>query len=181
MKQEDIPNMERFAEIGFNLKDVPYEDGPDWKLYFLCGGNQVRVSGDILQLNKYLDIAQGLCPSLGPNRIDPEKFVYTRQQKSINNFIFLRATPCTPTGKPSKYPLVVYFNHQMLSMVESNNDQVFGEMQYLQTGSIGAAKIIQWYRGSLKIVALGIKNNELMISSIESSENGRRIKLWSWR
>ncbi|MFA6253489.1 MAG: hypothetical protein WC687_04460 [Patescibacteria group bacterium] len=178
MKTEDIPNMEQFLEIGFTFKGIPYEDNPDGKLYLLYDGNREKAESDILTLNKYMDIAQERCSSIGPNRIEPSKFSYARKTNELNNFIFFKVKPYTPTGKPSKYPLVLYFNQEMLPMGDANNDQVFGEIQYLKNSSIGAVKIIQWYKGSLKIITLAQKNNELVVSSIEASEKGERIRLY---
>lgn len=178
MKREDIPGMELYPDMGFTFKDIPYEDSPDWKYYLLCGSNRLKAGTDILKLNGYMDIAQKFCPSIGPNRIVAEKFVYSRQRNDLNNFIFLRATPFTPTGKPSKFPLILYFNHQMLPIATENTDQVFGEIQYLKNGVIGAAKIIQWYAGRLKIISLAQKDNELVVTSVEASENGVRTKIY---
>lgn len=83
-------------------------------------------------------------------------------------------TPFTKTKRPSKYPLSVRYSY-----AQSNNDTpaVFGNIYYLQNGTIGKAEEIFWIKQHEGyVINLGQTKGELVLKNIEhlTPLNGER-------
>lgn len=75
-------------------------------------------------------------------------------------------TPFTKTGRKSKYPLTLHFehiNHEKLCPQK----EYFGEIEYLQNGRIGSARIVYWENKICVVVYLLTLKNSLVVNKIE--------------
>ena len=135
-----------------------------------------NITKDVLQINDYLLQAMTLVkifPNLQISANDIEfKFdkVLPDEPTEFCTFIY---TPNTPTGKASKYPLKLGFYCR-----RTNNIQ--GEIEYLQNGEIGKARIIIWHKGTLYLVHILDKKGIKAITKIETTnKNGERITIYN--
>jgi len=135
-----------------------------------------NITKDVLQINDYLLQAMTLVkifPNLQISANDIEfKFdkVLPDEPTEFCTFIY---TPNTPTGKVSKYPLKLGFYCR-----RTNNIQ--GEIEYLQNGEIGKARIIIWHKGTLYLVHILDKKGIKAITKIETTnKNGERITIYN--
>ncbi len=135
-----------------------------------------NITNDILQLNDYLLQATALVkivPNLQINANDIEfRFDKVLPDEPIEFCTFIY-TPDTPTGKASKYPLKLGFYCKRTSNIQ-------GEIEYLQNGEIGKARIIIWYKGTLYLVHILDKKGIKAITKIETTnKNGERITIYN--
>ena len=139
--------------------------------------NQPTVLKDIEYVNTFIVQAIPLAKLAFNYKIPIDKISFVTQ--TINTpvdsctqyYTFFECAPYTPTGKNSKYPLILHFATEKAYDLETN-EKCTGEIYYLQNGSIGKARLICWIQSYLCVVNLGIIKNNLEIKSVETSNNG---------
>ena len=152
-----------------------------------------NITKDVLQLNDYLLQAKSLVtafPNIQINATDIEfRFDKVLPDESTEFCTFVY-TPNTPTGKASKYPLKLGFyckrTSQQREVRKGNTIQIIGadgiqgEIEYLQNGEIGKARIIISHRGYVYMVYLLEKKSIKTITKIETTnKNGERIIVYN--
>lgn len=86
-------------------------------------------------------------------------------------------TPFTPSGKPSKYPLMLRYIYKNKYDAPPPNE-CFGEIYYLQNGEIGKARLIFWRENIGYFFNFGQTNNTLVVKKVEKSTPPDRIVLY---
>ena len=86
-------------------------------------------------------------------------------------------TPYTPTGKSSKYPLMLRYSYKA-GPNDIPPNECFGEIHYLQNGAIGKARLIFWQQGVGYFFHFGQTQNTLDVKKVEKSVPPDRIILY---
>lgn len=87
-------------------------------------------------------------------------------QEITNYYTFFKCCPYTKTGKLSKYPLVLRYAHGDFNSVKN----FFGDVYYMQDGSIGKARLIFWKEYTMYKIELACKGSTLGIKSVEKNQ-----------
>lgn len=98
--------------------------------------------------------------------IDSRKFLYSKK------FTFYEAKTHTPTGKPAKYPLTLHYAYASHNDLDAKEDY-FGEVNYMQNGSIGKARMIFWKNKTGYLIHLAEINKTLSVKKIEISTSSK--------
>lgn len=120
------------------------------------------IDKEFKQINIFVDFALKLAHLSENLYIDPVNFLY------IGNFTFYEARPYTPTGKHSKYPLILHYAYASHDAPYPSQDY-FGELYYLQDGSIGKARLIFWNNKNGYMIHLAMVNQKLSVKKVEKS------------
>lgn len=137
--------------------------------------NQFQALTDIKNINNFLKCAQNLAHIETPLEICTESINFININESQAKLIL---TPYTPTGKKSKYPLLLRFYTENFFIFNNADDSYKGELFYMQDGTIGKAHII-CRTNKIYTINLGLIGTSLSIKSIESTTaNGEKIFLY---
>ena len=124
--------------------------------------DRVLIDKEFEQLNIFIAFALKRAHSKKKLSIDTYEFSYS------NNFTFYEAQPCTPTGRPAKYPLVLHYAYATHNDLNPPQDY-FGELYYTQSGDIGKARLIFWERKKGYMIHLALVDNQLVVKKVERS------------
>lgn len=103
--------------------------------------------------------------------INTEEFLYG-EGKTYYDF-----HPKTPSGRSAKYPLTLHYKCGGRRDINLDHDR-FGEIKYLENGSIGSARLIFWDREIGHIIHIGIIEKELSVKKVEISTDSKWIPLY---
>lgn len=159
-----------YSVNGYELMDKSYlnrEPNINEKLYLFSGANQEKAKSIILSLNGFIDEAKRLGIPVGPNRIVETDLEFNPiSDISKYPFDFFRVNPRTKTGKLTKFPMQISFDHDICKTPFSVND-IFGDIFLLKNGDIGKANINQWYKNKRYGIVLSYENNKTIVSPIK--------------
>lgn len=132
--------------------------------YLIPKSEQIDLNKDIDYINQVLNdnaicIRDRYIPALNYDE-DPDF-------RGPCNHTKLEIIPLTPTGKKPKYKAFVRFATFKGDYHKDWGNDTFGDIYYLQDGTIGKAKIIMWRDKVLTVVHLKIIDNELKIYKID--------------
>ena len=130
--------------------------------YFVPESDKKLIKSEFGYINELLERAVKLAKIDVELKINPDLFLYE------GDITYYGATPLTPKGKAAKYPLTLYFANHKQEDLDFNHDR-FGEIQYLQNGSIGKARLICWEYRDGYFVYLGIVKGVLDIKKVETA------------
>lgn len=85
--------------------------------------------------------------------------------------------PRTPSGRPAKYPLTLHYKCGESHDIIPDRDR-FGEIYYLDNGSIGSARLIFWNRKNGYIIHLGMVEKELSVKKVEINKDSKWVPLY---
>ena len=185
LKQEsDLQNLkEKLEKISpedmnsFNLKQFVFKN-----IFYYHGMarmlidpiNQPIVISDIEYMNTFIQKALSLVGLKYPYKIPIENISFSTDEIKIQNesyiqyYSFFECTPYTPTGKKSKFPLILHFATDNIHTLDTDN-KYLGEVHYMQNGSIGKARLICLSHYGTYTINLSIIKNDLDIRSIEKT------------
>jgi hypothetical protein len=129
--------------------------------------DKAQVINDIISLNPLIKQASTLSYSFPDTKIDKNKLRFEETNPVYYDYCNILLTPPTPTGKLPKYIASLYFYTKPMGVDQTSND-IFGDLHYLQTGDIGKARIIRWYKHDCFMLHIAIKNNALCVNKIEA-------------
>lgn len=122
--------------------------------------DRILIDKEFEQLNVFIAFALKLARSKKKLSIDTYEFSYS------HNYTFYEAQPYTPTGRPSKYPLVLHYAYATHNDLNPSQDY-FGELYYTKSGDIGKARLIFWERKSGYMIHLALVDNQLVVKKVE--------------
>ena len=164
-----IDDMIQLTNLPFlwNAEIQKYLDGHPFAYMDIVGDNLTIVEQEIqkmnaqikLDLNRYKELPQSL-------RIPFEKLFFTK----IGYYSYTRliCTPKTFTGKPSKYPINLYFTTDETKIGISSSH---GNIYYGQNGKIEKAEIHFWKNHNRTSLIYKTINGVLTLTTIEQSDN----------
>ena len=171
-KREDVVAMKKIEEdrnekqvkpvIKYETIDytkVPYDLKKGW----LSEQNRNQALKDILVMNTFLEQVKEIADIRGHFSIEPELVKWYGNSPSIFEF-----PAHTKTGKVPKYILILHFNTRDSEEYEPLNDY-FGDIYYMQDGSIGKANLVCWEGKTMHRVELGLKGTTLIIKKIQKT------------
>ena len=131
-------------------------------------GNAGVASPTMLSVGRIIptDLKQGNL-TISPS----DRVLIDKEFEQLNIFIaftFYEAQPCTPTGRPAKYPLVLHYAYATHNDLNPPQDY-FGELYYTQSGDIGKARLIFWERKKGYMIHLALVDNQLVVKKVERS------------
>lgn len=176
LKSITIEDMNQFHFFRYSMAQ-PFYDNQMSIMLINNRKNQVQIKEDIKQINdsvkKYcntFNIVEDLSIDVESLKFD---VTYSEKTGSKQYFTFFECTPYTPTGKLSKFPLILHYatkNH----MKATFQQDYFGEIYYLQDGNIGKARLIYWIEHSMYLFSMGLKGKTLVVQKIEKSTEGNK-------
>jgi len=129
------------------------------------------IEAEFTIINKFIDRAIRLSRAKINLFINPNRFSYNE------NYSFYKCIPLTPSGKQSKYPMVLHYAYKEHSELLPAQDY-FGEIYYLQNGSIGKARLIFWNHKDGYIIHLGIIKGILDVKKVEHAVNSKWVPIY---
>lgn len=122
--------------------------------------DKVLIEKEFKQLNKLISFALKQAHLSNRLSIDTNKFLYS------TDFTFYEACPYTQTGKLSKYPLSLHYAYASHKDLNPPQDY-FGEIHYMQDGSIGKARLIFWQKKHGFMIHLAKSGGKLSVKKVE--------------
>lgn len=107
------------------------------------------ITADFKTINTLVNFALELSGLKVHLEIVPTEFAYGAGKT------YYECRPITPSGRHAKYPLILHYKYKTFGELTPQHDY-FGEIKYLQNGSIGSAKLIFWNRKNGYMIHLGI-------------------------
>ena len=135
------------ANLKQGIFNVPFSD-------------RILIDKEFEQLNVFIAFALKLAHLKENLNIDTHNFSYS------HNYTFYEAQPYTPTGRPSKYPLVLHYAYATHNDLNPSQDY-FGKLYYTKSGDIGKARLIFWERKSGYMIHLALVDNQLVVKKVE--------------
>ena len=134
----------------------------------MCIRDRVKESCAIAEIKPLLHI------DVESLKFDIEKIEHT----TINQyFTYFECNPYTKTGKLSKFPLILHYATESFNDVNASKNY-FGEIYYLQDGSIGKCRLIYWNRRTMYLIDLGLIGKTLSTKKIEKTYNGDKAVIY---
>lgn len=139
--------------------------------------NQEAVIQELQSLEKYIN--EAICIADLPDTLhlpcNTLKFdtntIDIKDSTSVTQYYtFFECCPYTKTGKLSKFPLILHYATKNITEFDPG-ENYFGNIYYLQDGSIGKAKMVFWLKNMMYKIELGLKGRTLIIKKIEQSIN----------
>lgn len=122
-------------------------------------------------VNEMIKFACNLAGLHFPLSISPTRFVYGLDLWETH----YECTPHTPSGKLSKYPLMLRYVYEPKCPPLS---ECFGELYYLQNGQIGKARLIFWRKKIGYSFYLGQTKNKLAVKKVVKATPPSLITLY---
>lgn len=167
---ESITSMQSYPELPFSFIDLSYifqEHNNNEKIYLFSGENQEKAKSIILSLNGFIDEAKCLCSTVALNKIKETDLEFNPIYiQASYPFEFFRVNPKTDTGKLTKFPMSIHFQHDLDKPPYWENN-IFGDIFLLKNGDIGKASIHQWYKNRRHSIILSYVNGKTIVSRIE--------------
>ena len=85
--------------------------------------------------------------------------------------------PRTPSGRPAKYPLTLHYKCGESNDIIPDRER-FGEINYLENGSIGSARLIFWNKKNGYVIHLGMVEKELSVKKVEINKDSKWVPLY---
>ena len=141
--------------------------------YLLCDKADIQAaSDDIIALNKIISQAHNIQSRI-PKRIIKHNHLCFQERviNGTNCYNFIEFSSLSKTGKLSKY---------LISLIFNVNENLFGNIGYLQNGQVGKAEITLWTKSDCFIITASQKENDLSLNKIYEvdSTTGKRIKIF---
>lgn len=146
-------------------------DSPTKGKVHIANSDLPLLDSEFSYVNKVIHYACGLAGISENLLIDIKRFSYRFDTWET----YYEWTPFTQSGKSAKYPLVLHYAYA------SNNlppNECFGELQYLQNGAIGKARLIFWCEKIGYFIYLGQTKNNLVIKKVIKSTPPEQIILY---
>lgn len=86
------------------------------------------------------------------------------------DYTYYEYTPHTPTGRASKYPLVLHYSYDNHNQPVPQIDY-FGELKYLKNGNIGAARLIFWDNSDGHMINIRTVKDTLVVKKVEKNND----------
>ena len=189
--------MQDFPNLPYDFLDMPFTNVYQHEVYLLNGDNLQQAKNDVLAMNPLIAGAGKIVNELSDTQINHVHFMPTARNKyndGVIDYTNLILSPYTETGKASKFPLSLYFHTSPPRVyIESYNIEelfaeearykmrtdIFGEIFYLQSGTIGKSKIIIWHRGTCFGVYCALeKTGEFCVNRITRSSDGAQAVIY---
>lgn len=164
LKSTENNDMLQFTKLPYNLNHPIIVDNGMALIHITTLENQEKLITDVLSLNQYLEESKSILSQI------PKELTIKKEDISFkkDNLSFLECNPYTPTGKISKYPLVAHFkNVRQNNYAEEFLRAFWGEIYYMQDGSIGKASIICWYKNTGYFYNLKCVGKTLVLDKIK--------------
>ena len=135
----------------------------------ITGQNTVAVKNELSKLNSYIrrDVIKHNIKGFFSIPVDELVFSETKHH-GHTKFV---CSPITLTGRPSKYPLSIYFTTQLYSYVDSipvlNKNTTHGEVFYGMDGKINKAQIYFWRNETHLFFYYKTVDGELRLTKLE--------------
>lgn len=156
-KQKEVHNAVVYQPIDYSA--VPY----DLKSGLNSSDNRFQALTDISFMNEFLKEARKLCNIKEPLEICTEEILWEGQCVSK-----LERMPHTKTGKAPKYIVKLRFATRDSDEFEPL-DNYFGDIYYMQDGTIGKAWLVCWKRKTMYAIDIGLVGTSLVIKKVETS------------
>ncbi len=129
--------------------------------------SKLSIQKDIELVNKYIFDACKFANIKYSLHIDPLFFKYDVEKLDrygVNQYYtFFECNPYTKTGKTSKFPLILHY---------AIDEETFGQIYYLQDGTIGKCRLIFWIEHIMYSIELGLKGTTIVVKKVEQGVNG---------
>lgn len=162
--QED---MMLFTMLPFDFdSEIKYASGTFTPWYMdLSQMNQLATEDQIEIINDYLKQAPMFCNSLPEGlEIPINEIIYSSKDYGYTR---LFCTPCTKTGKRSKYPVELFVTTDQHNKIKNVSANIY----YLIDGKIGKARVVFWDNHICYIFTLKMVGSTLAITEIKSNRN----------
>ena len=165
----NIPDNEKNIEIEIKSNEkpvvyqnidysaIPYDLSKEWE----SSDNKIQALSTISYMNQFLKEARKLGNIRERLEICTEEILWTGNEVSK-----LVKTPNTKTGKVPKYIVVFHFATRDSSEFEPS-DNYFGDIYYMQDGTIGKAWLMCWVGKIGYNINIGLVGASLVIKKIE--------------
>lgn len=135
--------------------------------------DRITIGTEFENINKMISFALKLSGLKNQLKIEPSKFAY-----GIGS-TYYESHPTTPSGRPAKYPLTLIYKYNDHDVIIPAHDY-FGEINYLQDGSIGSARLIFWNKRNGYMIHLGIIDKKLSVKKVEKSIDSKWMTLYKF-
>ena len=159
---------------GFSLSAPIPVDGRNLVLVEAC--NKPRIFSDIAVINNLL------CSVRSELKIKdllsiPESEIKFNRKFTDKLYSYFEYEPLTATGKPAKYPIILYF------ATRDHYDpqpafECFGSISYLKDNRIGNVTLNLWHKTKGYHVSMGIINDALTIKKVDQSVKGVKTTIY---
>lgn len=146
-----------------NYNEIPYDLAKGWS----SEKNRNQALKDISLMNTFLEQVKDIADIRGHFGIELEQVKWGGNSPSTFEY-----SPHTKTGKVPKYILILHFNTRDSEEYEPPNNY-FGDIYYMQDGSIGKANLVCWEGKIMHKVELGLKGTTFIIKKIQKMCIGR--------
>ena len=175
LKSISLSDMEQFHFTNYKMEE-PFFDNQKC-IMLVNTENKDQIRKDLLSLDTYV---KRHCESLGIKEdlhINPSNLKFDTSIHSKTNttlyFSYFECNPYTKTGKKSKFPLILHYATPAYHEFNPPTN-FFGNIYYMQDGSIGKAHLIYWINHIMYSFALGLTGKTLEVKKIEKSIDGNR-------
>lgn len=175
-------DMQKFQISQYQMTDIVADN--NMAIMTINKNNQAQVLKELAELNQKLPEAMRIAKIKTSFLIPLDEIEFNNIKKKSGRdtytqyYTFFECTPYTKTGKNAKYPLILHYATKSLDSVEAST-KFFGDIHYMQDGTIGKAKLINWIKNKCYIIQYGMVGATLSIKSVSTNDtNGGIITLY---
>lgn len=173
----DVNDMLQFNFPQFSqLLPVIYYNGTP--IMHIHGDNQFQVLNDITFLNQYIKEAKRLAKIRANLDICTEELIFNEHTGTsgiTELYTYFECNPYTPTGKISKYPLILHYSTEDDCDMDTSRH---GWVYYMQDGNIGKAEMCFRQKRGIYKIDLGCKGNTLSVQKVILTKGADRTILF---
>ena len=157
IEEEKVHQQTFYQPIDYSA--IPYDLSVGWK----SSDNKFQALTDISYMNDFLREARKLGNIKQKLEICTEEILFDGEGVST-----LEKLPNTKTGKVPKYIAKLNFTTRSWEEFEPQ-EHYFGDIYYMQDGTIGKACLVCWIRKKMYCIHIGLVGTSLVIKKIETN------------
>ncbi|MBS6956661.1 MAG: hypothetical protein KH230_26015 [Enterocloster asparagiformis] len=167
-------DMQNFFITQYEMTDIIFDN--NMAIMLINKNNQKQVLRDLTTFNNKIPLAIKLADIKTPFLIPLNEIEFESVQKKSGKdsytqyYTFFECTPYSKTGKNTKYPLTLHYATKNLDSIDSETN-FLGDIHYMQDGTIGKAKLINWIKRKCYVLEYGMVGGTLALKSVTTTDN----------
>ena len=179
LRSISLKDMKQFHFDGYQLSEPIYDN--NMCIITILNSDQLQVKRDMEFINTLVKESCAIAEIKPLLHIDVESLKFDIEKiehTTINQyFTYFECNPYTKTGKLSKFPLILHYATESFNDVNASKNY-FGDIYYLQDGSIGKCRLIYWNRRTMYLIDLGLIGKTLSTKKIEKTYTGDKAVIY---
>lgn len=172
-------DMEQFHFENYKMEEPFYDNNKC--IMLISDENKKQIANDLKLLGTYVESScKSLCIEdnlhINPSELKFDVSIHDKSNTTLY-FTHFECNPYTKAGKKSKFPLILHYATPAYHEFDPPTN-FFGDIYYLQDGTIGKARLIYWVHHVMYSFELGLTGQTLEIKKVEKSINGNKKMLY---